>query len=162
MAIPLTGKRWHTREDSGLVLDRQLRWWHDEELIEHPRIIELFNCGLVLDEEGRYQLRIGSDWAYVTVEDAAYQVRAVDVSEGERVSVRLSDRTAEYLDVQSLGVDEDGVATCRVKGGRAKARFSRDAQFQLGSLMDVEDSRPVLVAGSRREPLPPLPGIQAP
>jgi uncharacterized protein len=156
MALFLTGKRRHTREDSGLRLDRELRWWHDDERIEHPRVIELFNCSLQVDEEGRYVLRVGNDWALVQVEDAAYEVRAVDVSEGERVSVRLSDRTAELLDVAGLALDADGVLTCRVKGGRAKARFSRDAQFQFGELVTEEGGRPVLVTGARREPLPQL------
>jgi hypothetical protein len=155
MAIPLTGKRMHTREDSGLRLDRQLRWWHDDALIEHPRIIEVFNCGLAVEEDGRYVLRVGNDWAYVQVEDAAYEVRAVDLSEGDRLSVRLSDRTAELLDVASLAEEPDGgVLTCRVKGGRAKARFSRDAQFQLGERIEEDGGRLVLVAGERREPLP--------
>lgn len=159
MAIPLTGKRMHTREDSGLRLDRQLHWWHDDVLIEHPRIIEVFNCGLQVEEDGRYVLRVGNDWASVQVEDAAYEVRTVDVSEGDRVSVRLSDRTAELLDASSLGEDAEGVLTCRVKAGRAKARFSRDAQFQLGELLEEEQGRLVLAVGGRREPLalPPRP-----
>ncbi|MCI0570005.1 MAG: DUF1285 domain-containing protein [Myxococcaceae bacterium] len=156
MALFLTGKRLHTREDSGLRLDRTLRWWHDDAPIEHPRIIELFNCGLQPTEDGRYVLRVGADWAYVQVEDAAYEVRTVDVSEGDCVSVRLSDRTAELLDVASLAEDTDGVLTCQVKAGRAKARFSRDAQFQLGELLHEEDGRLVLVSGTRREPIPRL------
>ena len=133
---PPPGKRWHTREDSGIRLDARLRWWHDDEPIEHPRIIELFNASLVLDEQGRYQLQIGQDWCYVQVEGPAYEVRTVDVSPEGRVSVRLSDRTAEALDPGTLAVDAEGVLTCRVKGGRAKARFSRDAQYQLGEMLE--------------------------
>jgi len=152
---PPTGKRWHTREDSGIRLDAALRWWHDDEPIEHPRIIELFNSSLVLDEEGRYQLRIGKDWCYVQVEDAAYEVRTVDVTPEERLSVRLSDRTAEALDLDTLTVGADGILTCWVKGSRAKARFSRDAQFQLGELLEQDESgRLFLRAGQRRLSVP--------
>ncbi len=155
MNTPPTGKRWHTREDSGIRLDVALRWWHDDEPIEHPRIIELFNSSLVLDEEGRYQLRIGKDWCYVQVEDAAYEVRTVDVTPEERLSVRLSDRTAEALDLDTLTVGADGILTCRVKGSRAKARFSRDAQFQLGELLEQDESgRLFLRAGQRRLSVP--------
>ena len=39
-------KKLHTREQSGIRLDRQLRWWHDDEPVEHPKIIEAFNRGL--------------------------------------------------------------------------------------------------------------------
>ena len=151
---PPPGKRWHTREDSGIRLDASLRWWHDDEPIQHPKIIELFNSSLVLDEADRYQLRIGNDWCYVQVEGAAYEVRTVDVTLDERVSVRLSDRTAEALDTSTLHVDPDGILSCRVKQGRARARFSRDAQYQLGQLLE-EDANGglVLCAGQRRLPL---------
>lgn len=154
MAEILTGKRWHTREDSGLLLDRRLRWWHDGEPFEHPKLIELFNVSLTLTDDGRYVIRIGGDWAFVTVEDAAFEVRTVDVSEGNRLSVRLSDRTAELLELSGLGVDDEGVLTCRVKGGRAKARFSRDAQFQFGAFLEAEGDGVVLAVGERREALP--------
>jgi hypothetical protein len=152
---PPPGKRWHTREDSGIRLDAALRWWHDDEPIEHPKIIELFNASLVLDDEGRYQLRIGKDWCYVQIEDAAYEVRTVDVTPDERVSVRLSDRTAEALDPATLTLGPDGVFSCRVKRGQAKARFSRDAQYQLGELLEEgEAGQLFLRAGQHRTALP--------
>jgi hypothetical protein len=132
-------KRWHTREDSGLVLDRELNWLHDGERITHPKIIEAFNQGLVPTDDGRFQLRIGNDWAYVTVEGAAYRVSAIDTDES-RVYLRLSDRTGEALDPGTLRLGEDGVLTARVKDGRAEARFSRDAQFALGQLLVPEGS----------------------
>jgi hypothetical protein len=152
---PPFGKRWHTREDSGIRLDKNLRWWHDDEPIEHPRIIELFNTSLVLDEGGRYQLRIGQDWCFIQVEDAAYEVRTVDVTPDEHVSIRLSDRTAEALDPDTLSLGPDGVFSCRVKRGRAKARFSRDAHYQFGELLEEgEGGRLFLQVGQRRLALP--------
>ncbi|WP_141325227.1 DUF1285 domain-containing protein [Myxococcus sp. AB025B] len=151
---PPAGKRWHTREDSGIRLDAALRWWHDDEPIEHPKIIELFNASLILDDEGRYQLRIGQDWCYVQVEDAAYEVRTVDVTPDARVSIRLSDRTAEALELDSLQVDGAGVLSCRVKQGRAKARFSRDGQYQFGALLESgPDGGLVVRAGERQHPV---------
>ncbi|MBN9687863.1 MULTISPECIES: DUF1285 domain-containing protein [unclassified Corallococcus] len=152
---PPPGKRWHTREDSGIRLDAALRWWHDDEPIEHPKIIELFNASLVLDDDGRYQLRIAPDWCYVQVEDAAYEVRTVDITPDERVSLRLSDRTAEALDLGSLQLTPDGVLTCRVKQGRAKARFSRDAQYQFGELLEESpEGHLVLRVGQRHWEVP--------
>jgi len=130
-------KRWHTREDSGLVLDRDLNWLHDGERITHPKIIEAFNQGLVPMDDGRFQLRIGNDWAYVAVEGAAYRVNAIDTDEA-RVYLRLSDRTGEALDPATLRLGADGVLMVRVKAGRAEARFSRDAQFALGQLLVPE------------------------
>ncbi|AKQ68628.1 hypothetical protein A176_005540 [Myxococcus hansupus] len=152
---PPPGKRWHTREDSGIRLDASLRWWHDDEPILHPKVIELFNASLVLDEAGRYQLRIGNDWCFVQVEGAAYEVRTVDVTPDERVSVRLSDRTAEALDPSTLHLDAEGVLSCRVKQGRARARFSRDAQYQVGQLLEEgEGGTLLLCAGQRKVAVP--------
>lgn len=148
-------KRWHTREDSGLRLDRRLRWFHDDVPVEHPRIIEAFNTGLRVTEDGRYRLEIGNDWCFVTVEDAAFEVVAVDGA--DRPSIRLSDRTAEWLDTATLALEGD-VLTVKVKGGRAKARFSRDAQFALGSLLEtVSDGRVVVRLGGKDWPTPLVP-----
>ncbi len=133
MAEP--SKRWHTREDSGIRLDRDLRWWHDDEPIEHPKIIEAFNTGLRPTEDGRFQLHLGSDWCFVQVEDAAYLVSRVEVF-ADGVHLWLSDRSEERLVPDTLTVDADGVFACLVKGGRAKARLSRDAQFSLGEQLE--------------------------
>jgi hypothetical protein len=149
-------RRWHTREDSGLVLDRNLNWYHDGERITHPRIIEAFNSGLVPTDDGRFLLRIGNDWAYVTVEEAAYRVTAVDHDEA-RVFLRLSDRTGEALDPASLVLGADGVLTARVKQGRAVARFSREAQFALGGLLGTEGSQVFLQLPFTRIPVPLAP-----
>lgn len=148
--------RWHTREDSGIRLDRRLRWFHDDAPVEHARIIEAFNTGLRVTEDGRYKLEIGNDWCFVTVEDAAFEVVAVDASDGDRPSIRLSDRTAEWLDAASLEADADGVLTVQVKNGRAKARFSRNAQFALGELLAPSGDAVVVRLGGKDWPAPKL------
>jgi hypothetical protein len=146
-----SGRR-HTREDSGLRLDRQLRWWHDDEPIEHPNIIRAFERGLRLDDDGRFRLEFGPDWAFVQVEACAFRVLAVDISQGERLSLRLSDLTAEWLDPQTLAEDEDGALTVKVKGGRASARFTRDSQVQLGQFLAPGDGHLVLQVGASAWP----------
>ncbi len=147
-------KRRHTREDSGLTLDRELRWWHDGEPIEHPRIVEAFNRGVRVGDDGRYRLELADDWCFIEVEDAAYAVVAVDVGEGDRLALRLSDRTAEWLEPATLAAGDDGVLTARVKGGRAKARCSRDAQFQLAQHLEPRGTTLVLKVGEREWPTP--------
>lgn len=136
MASPPNGApRWHTREDSGLRLDRQLRWWHDGEPIEHPKIIDAFNRGLRPSGDGRFRLEFGNDWCFVEVEDAAYAVVGLEHL-SDQLLVRLGDGTSEPMVLPSLAIGPDGVLTCRVKAGQAKARFSRDAQFALGLLLE--------------------------
>lgn len=144
----------HTREASGIRLDARGRWWHDGELIEHPRIIEAFNRGISPAEDGKFRLQFGNDWCIVDVEGAAYRVQAIDLAPEDRLSIRLSDRTAEFLDPRTLRLDPDGVLTCRVKRGVATARFSREAQFALGSLLEDVEGRLVLRVNARSYPVP--------
>jgi hypothetical protein len=145
--------RWHTREDSGIRLDRQLRWWHDDEPVEHPKVIEAFNRGLKVTDDGRFKLEIGNDWCFVQIEDAAYGVTAFDIDADGTPCLRLSDRTAEPLDVATLRIGDDGIFRARVKAGRALALFSRDAQFALGSHIEQLGDRSVLKLGAREWPL---------
>lgn len=146
-------KRWHSREDSGIRLDRDFVWWHDDERIAHARITELFNQSLVPAGDGRFKLEVGGDWCFVTVEGAAYQVTAVDAGE-DAVFLRLSDRTGERLELSTLRLDTDGVLGCEVKSGRARARFTRDAQFGLGSLLEEVAGHVVLHLGAQTVPFP--------
>jgi hypothetical protein len=146
-----SGKRWHTREDSGLRLDRQLRWWHDDEIIDHPKIIDAFNAGLAPTDDGKFILRFGNDWCFVQVEDAAYEVRSVVFT--PEPQLLLSDRNSEPLAVDTLRLEDDGVFSCRVKANRAKARFSRQAQADLGERLEEHGGAIRLRVGERTLPL---------
>ena len=146
-------KRWHTREDSGLRLDKEGRWWHDDECVEHPKVIEAFNRGLSPTDDGKYRLDFGNDWCFVQVEDCAYRVLLMDVDAQTGLSVRLSDRTRERLNLQSLELDEEGVLRCVVKDGKAKARFSREAQAALGPFLDEENDQFFVRWGHQRWPI---------
>jgi uncharacterized protein len=150
---PDAPKRWHTREDSGLRLDRELRWWHDGERIDHPKIIEAFNVGLQPTDDGRFKLSFGWDWCFVDVEDAAYAVLGVDALPDGRLCVALSDRTSEILDPQTLELSAEGVVHCRVKDLRARARFSRAAQFSLGEMLVSGNEGPELRIAGRGYPI---------
>lgn len=147
-------QRRHTRENSGIRLDAQGRWWHDGGLIEHPRIIEAFNRGISPAEGGKFRLQFGNDWCFVHVEGAAYRVLAIDLAPEDRLSIRLSDRTAEFLDPSTLRLDPDGVLTCRVKRDTATAKFSREAQFALGSLLEEVEGSLVLKVNAMSYPVP--------
>jgi uncharacterized protein len=137
----VTTPRWHTREDSGLVLDENVVWWHDGTRIEHPNIIEAFNRGLSIEAEtGRAKLTFGNDWAYVEVRGCPFKVVAIDEADA-RLSVRLSDRTAEWLAVDTLALDSSGRLTVAVKSGQARALLSREAQFELAQRFELVEGR---------------------
>ncbi|HEY3450062.1 MAG TPA: DUF1285 domain-containing protein [Myxococcales bacterium] len=138
--------RLHTREDSGLVLDREGRWFHDGVLVEHPKIVEAFNRGIERDEQGRYVLRFGGDWCFITVEDAPLQVETASPA-GESVVLALSNGRTEPLRPETLAL-RGGVLYCAAESGLT-ARFGRSAQFSLGSLLEERPDGYVLVLGGR-------------
>jgi hypothetical protein len=124
--------RLHTREDSGIVLDREGRWLHDGEPVEHPKIIDAFNRGIERAPDGRYVLRFGGDWCFITVEGAPLQVLQALIEPGG-VRLKLSNGKSEPLAPQTLSTWE-GVLYCVTASGMA-ARFSRAAQSALAPLL---------------------------
>ncbi len=144
--------RLHTREDSGLRLDAEGRWWHDDVLVEHPRIVEVFNRGIERADDGRYLIRVGPDWAHVQVDDAPLTVVGARV-EADAVILALSDGREERLDPETLRLSPAGVLSCTARGGTLPARFSRDAHFVVGDRLTERGGRYVLQVGDRSFPL---------
>lgn len=155
--------RFHTRIDSGIRLDPLCRFWHDDVLVEHPAILQAWHQGLERAEDGRYLIRFGWDWAFITVEDAPYLVRRL-VPERDDLRLILSDESEENLDPSSLARSKEDVLYCRVKGGH-RARLSRQAQLDVMEYLREESPGLYCLAlGSRRWPIgedvgrpPPLP-----
>jgi hypothetical protein len=129
------------RERSGLSIDRDGRFLHRGEPITHARTLEVLWGSLERNPQGRYQVRVGREIGYVTVEDDPYGVRGVTWGDaGRSADVHLTDGTVERLDAASLSIDREGVLHCRVKRGAHRARFSRAAQVTLGLAL-LEDPR---------------------
>ncbi|MCK5796212.1 MAG: tRNA (adenosine(37)-N6)-threonylcarbamoyltransferase complex dimerization subunit type 1 TsaB [Deltaproteobacteria bacterium] len=129
--------------ESGLRLDREGRWWHDERLVEHPGVARAFHRWLDRLDDGRYILRLdASRYCFVDVVDAPFVVRTLE-REGEGAGVHvfllLSDESREELDYGSLRTGEDDALYCTVKAGLS-ARFSRQAQALIADLIDESPS----------------------
>ena len=133
--------------ESTIVLDREGRFWHDGERVEHGALERAMHTWIARHpDDGRLILTNGYDWTYFRAEDAPYQVRSLRI-EGDRVRLTLSDETSEPLDPTTLALDPEGVVYARVKGGAFEARFSRHAQTELAPLL-VGDP-PHLAVGGR-------------
>jgi hypothetical protein len=153
-------QRIHTREDSGLVLDADGDWTHDGEPVEHPKIVEAFNRGLERAPDGRYLLRFGNDWCYVTVRDAPLQVRAARLDPAQRaVALALSNGAEERLDPAAL-THRGGVLYC-VSASGLLARFSRSAQAALSEVLNEGSGGFVLTLFGRDYPIEERPAEPA-
>jgi uncharacterized protein len=128
---------------SGLKLDREGRWWHQGEPVQHAGLADALHRWLDRLDDGRYVVRFDAErFAYVEVEDAPYQVLTIEIErgpDGPRVHLRLSDGTEEELDYGSLRVGGGNALYARVKAGRFAARFSRQAYYLLGELLEESE-----------------------
>jgi hypothetical protein len=128
------------RAQSGLSIDDEGRFRHRGERITHARTLEVLWRSLTRRPDGRWQVQVGPETAFVHVERAPYGVHAAAV-EPERVVLHLTDGSAEPLEPRSLRLGDDGVLSCTVKGG-AQARFGRAAQAALAPILEEDGARP--------------------
>ena len=117
------------REQSGLRLDREGRFWHRGDLLEHARTIAALHRGLHRAADGRWAVRIGPEWGYVDVEDAARFVRRIEVRE-DSVRAQLADGEWVDVDPATLASGADDALYVRTPDGE-RARLTRAAQLSL-------------------------------
>lgn len=144
-----------TSRESTILLDREGRFWHSGERVDHPALAQALRSWIALHpDDDRPILTNGYDWCYFRAEDAPFFVDALRIEAeqpgepGGDVTLRLFDGTEEALDPATLSLGEDGVVYARVKGGRFEARFSRHAQTQLAPLL-TDDEPPAVRVGGR-------------
>jgi uncharacterized protein len=140
------------RARSGLSIDGDGRFLHRGEPITHARTLEVLHRSLRRLGDGRYEVAIGRERAYVDVPDAPYAVRGVTLVPDAPPALHLSDGTVEPLQPATLALGADGVLRCAVKGGH-RARFTRAGHVSLGLALDEDppgSDRYVLVVNGVR------------
>lgn len=125
------------------------RWYSDGEPINNARIASLFSRCLRQTEDGRWQIAMADERAFVTIEDTPWVVTGVERDGSGGYRLRLNDGSEEPLDPASLTVGAENVLYTRVKGGY-RARFLRPAYYRLTPAIEERDGRFVLVAGGAR------------
>lgn len=141
MTAPDPAQLERLREQSGLSLDMDGRFFHEGVAVEHPRVLAAFRRGLGRAPDGRPTVTFGPAWAYLQVEDTLYQARrALCEAAGEALAactLRLDDGTEEPLALVpgAVALDAAGVLYVRVKGGREWARTIPEAHAALGAFV---------------------------
>ena len=124
------------REQSGLRLDKEGRFWHRGGLVEHSRTNAVLHQGIHRAQDGRWATRIGSEWAYLEVEDAALFVRRIEPA-GASLRAQLAAGDWAQVDPATLAAGADDALYVRVHEERA--RLTRAAQLSLSDSLH-EDS----------------------
>jgi hypothetical protein len=142
------------------VLHHDGSWTHEGHPIRHARLREHFDRSVrYLPEEQKYVVTLRHFRGEITVEEAAFFVRAFEPGAGR---IALSDRSEEVLDPATLAVSPiDGALLCRVKRALAPqagllARFSHAAQAELLHAVESTPSGMRLRVGGEWRALPDL------
>ena len=125
------------REQSGLRLDKDGRFWHRGGLVEHARTAAVLHQGIHRAPDGRWATRIGKDWGYLDVEDAALWVRRVE-PHGNRLRAQLASGEWWSSIPATLAAGADDALYARVRGERA--RLTRAAQLSLSDSLHEDPS----------------------
>ncbi|MGC3996552.1 MAG: hypothetical protein QM767_03055 [Anaeromyxobacter sp.] len=143
------------RERSGLSIDAEGRLLHLGQPITHARTLAVLWGSLTRAPDGRYQVAIGRERAFVAVSDAPYGVRGLRAGAEGPPLLLLTDGSQEPLDPATLTLGADGVLRCQVKGDHA-ARFTRGGQAALGEWLEEDppgSGRYVLRVNGRAWPI---------
>jgi uncharacterized protein len=139
------------REESGLRLDREGRFWHRGDLLEHARTIAALHRGMHRAEDGRWAVRIGPEWAYVDVEDAARFIRRIEIC-GDMLRAQLADGEWVSIHPSTVVSGADDALYARAPDGE-RARLTRAAQLSLADALREEGGKFSLEVSARRYPI---------
>jgi hypothetical protein len=137
-----------TSRDSTIVLDREGRFWHDGDRVDHPKLEQALRSWITRHpDDGRLILSNGYDWCYFRAEGTPFFVTSLEVDADGQVTLSLFDGSKERLDPRTLRVGRDGVLLARVRGGSFEARFTRHAQAELAPVLIEAEPPTVRIAG---------------
>jgi hypothetical protein len=154
--MQLTDAQLEAFRRSGVRLDAEGRFWHEGGEILHPGLRAALWRWLDRNPDGRYVFRLDAErFVYLDVDDTPHLVRSLRW-EGDRALAQLADGTEEPLALDTVRVDPDGRARCRVKSGRFEARLLPAAWATLGERLEDHGGEAVLIAGAARHRLGPL------
>jgi len=134
---------------------RDGRWYSDDEPINNARIAKLFSRCLQQIDDGRWQIAMADERAFVDIDDTPWVVTSVAGDAAAGFTIRLNDDSEEPLDAATLTVGAANVLYTRVKGGRYPARFLRPAYYQLAPAIAERAGRFVIEAGGRHHEIRP-------
>jgi hypothetical protein len=129
------------------------RWYSDDEPINNARIAKLFSKCLRQVEDGRWQIAMADERAFVEIEDTPWVVTTVRGEAARGWTLHLNDDSEEPLDPRSLAIGAGNVLYASAKDGRYRVRFLRPAYYQLAGAFEERDGRFVLATRGERYPI---------
>ncbi|MEL7369661.1 MAG: hypothetical protein AAFN74_12160 [Myxococcota bacterium] len=125
--------------ESSIRRDRDGRWYHDGQLVDHEGVRRSFDAWIERHENGRYVVKNNVNWAFVEIEGAPVFVRTLRIHP-DGLALLLSDGRTERLRSDTLRQDAEGRLYCQVRFDRLTAEFSRRATLELEPIVEETDT----------------------
>jgi hypothetical protein len=150
-------------ESGKISFRRDGNWYSDDERIKNARIAELFSKSIRQNPDGSFYLQVGDERAPITVEDTPYVVTTLEDDELGGFLLVLNDGAREELDPATIEVGAENVLYVRVKGGKFRARFLRNAYYHLSDRLEADESGSIylVIRGRRHRLVAPSAGAGA-
>ena len=127
-------------ESGKISFRRDGNWYTDDERIDNPRIALLFSKSIQPNPDGTFFLKVGDERAPISVEDTPYVVRTLEDDGRGGFAMLLNDDIREPLDAAVLQVGADNALYARVKSGRLRALFLRNAYYHLADRIECDET----------------------
>lgn len=136
-------------ETCKIRIDKEGKWYYNENEIVNPLILESFcNC-LEKDEEGRYRIALGQEICYLEIEDTPFIVASLRGEPETGLSVLLNTGCLHELDPDTLCIGVDNVMYCTLSDDM-KVRFSRAAYYMLALMMEEDEAGNIVLKTGKK------------
>jgi len=128
-------------ESPEIRIDKDGIWYFRNMEMTRFHIIQYFYKCLHRDRQGRYHIKTDCDDCLIQVDDVPFVIKSVsmqleDDHNQSRMMILLSDGSCEDLKPETLWIGDNNVMYCLVKQSEHKARFSRQAYYQLAEYVE--------------------------
>lgn len=102
----------------------------EDKVIDDPSVLKLFFKTLTELKDGRYLVHCMGEENYITAADCPYVIHTWEKTQ-EGFKINMQADIQEYLDLEHLETAQNNVLYTRVRDGKFKARFSRQAYLDF-------------------------------
>ncbi len=123
-----------------ISIDREGSWFYNGSLITNENICLYFARHIARDVEGNFVLRTNKQVWPISVERTPFIVKHCSISNElePKLNVLLNDLTTECIPWRMVWREGESQLYCLVKDGQFTARFNRNSQYELASLLEFD------------------------
>ncbi len=139
--------------ETGIRLDRNGRFWHEDGEITHARFRQTLLRWLDIREDGRSILRLDDTrYAYIDIEDAYLLATSLRKADG-KLYITLNDGSEEELAYETLSQGKDNALYCLARNRRLRTRITTAAYYKLAESIEETSTGFALRVGDKRYPI---------